>query len=121
MILANDFLEYLLRTERDLAVRVRDRYDMYLKSPPVPQLADGKIVIDGRYMIDSHEGNYRLYRTEGGNPSLMSIYQRPSSVIADIIADSIRITHRHADAEDTLTEILRLAAACRDALNGMTE
>ncbi|MCZ5534735.1 hypothetical protein O5560_28065, partial [Escherichia coli] len=25
MILANDFLEYLLNTERDLAVRVRDR------------------------------------------------------------------------------------------------
>ncbi|EFG2167422.1 TPA: hypothetical protein KIU43_003724 [Escherichia coli] len=56
MILANDFLEYLLNTERDLAARVRDRYDMYLKSLPVPQLADGKIVIDGRYMIDSHEG-----------------------------------------------------------------
>lgn len=55
MILANDFLEYLLNTERDLAVRVRERYDMYLKSLPVPQLADGKIVIDGRYMIDSHE------------------------------------------------------------------
>ena len=54
MILANDFLEYLLNTERDLAARVRDRYDMYLKSLPVPQLADGKIVIDGRYMIDSH-------------------------------------------------------------------
>ncbi|ENP0284173.1 hypothetical protein ACCP34_001545 [Escherichia coli] len=36
MILANDFLEYLLNTERDLAVRVRDRYDMYLKSLPVP-------------------------------------------------------------------------------------
>ena len=64
MILANDFLEYLLNTERDLAARVRDRYDMYLKSLPVPQLADGKIVIDGRYMIDSHEGNYRLYRIE---------------------------------------------------------
>lgn len=32
MILANDFLEYLLNTERDLAARVRDRYDMYLKS-----------------------------------------------------------------------------------------
>ncbi|EPR4394065.1 hypothetical protein AC84_6131, partial [Escherichia coli 1-392-07_S4_C1] len=47
MILANDFLEYLLNTERDLAARVRDRYDMYLKSLPVPQLADGKIVIDG--------------------------------------------------------------------------
>ncbi len=45
MILANDFLEYLLNTERDLAARVRDRYDMYLKSLPVPQLADGKIVI----------------------------------------------------------------------------
>ncbi len=44
MILANDFLEYLLNTERDLAARVRDRYDMYLKSLPVPQLADGKIV-----------------------------------------------------------------------------
>ncbi len=29
MILANDFLEYLLNTERDLAVRVRERYDMY--------------------------------------------------------------------------------------------
>ena len=43
MILANDFLEYLLNTERDLAARVRDRYDMYLKSLPVPQLADGKI------------------------------------------------------------------------------
>ncbi|EPH8388627.1 hypothetical protein ACXH2K_004581, partial [Escherichia coli] len=28
MILANDFLEYLLNTERDLAARVRDRYDM---------------------------------------------------------------------------------------------
>ncbi|MGY6339419.1 hypothetical protein ACXIT7_23045, partial [Escherichia coli] len=41
MILANDFLEYLLNTERDLAARVRDRYDMYLKSLPVPQLADG--------------------------------------------------------------------------------
>ncbi|EPN0246116.1 hypothetical protein ACTTY6_004545, partial [Escherichia coli] len=25
MILANDFLEYLLNTERDLAVRVRER------------------------------------------------------------------------------------------------
>lgn len=35
MILANDFLEYLLNTERDLAVRVRERYDMYLKSLPV--------------------------------------------------------------------------------------
>ncbi len=67
MILANDFLEYLLNTERDLAARVRDRYDMYLKSLPVPQLADGKIVIDGRYMIDSHEGNYRLY-PPGGRP-----------------------------------------------------
>ncbi|HBN2420127.1 TPA: hypothetical protein L2A61_005053, partial [Escherichia coli O25b:H4-ST131] len=55
MILANDFIEYLLNTERDLAARVRERYDMYLKSLPVPQLADGKIVIDGRYMIDSHE------------------------------------------------------------------
>ncbi|WP_150388655.1 hypothetical protein, partial [Escherichia coli] len=79
MILANDFLEYLLNTERDLAARVRDRYDMYLKSLPVPQLADGKIVIDGRYMIDSHEGNYRLSRIEGGTPSVIGIYQRPSS------------------------------------------
>ena len=100
MILANDFLEYLLNTERDLAARVRDRYDMYLKSLPVPQLADGKIVIDGRYMIDSHEGNYRLYRIEGGTPSVIGIYQRPSSAIVDVIADSIRITHRHADTED---------------------
>ena len=83
MILANDFLEYLLNTERDLAVRVRERYDMYLKSLPVPQLADGKIVIDGRYMIDSHEGNYRLYRIEGGTPSVIGIYQRPSSAIVD--------------------------------------
>ncbi|HAO9764109.1 TPA: hypothetical protein IRP44_003189, partial [Escherichia coli O25b:H4-ST131] len=90
MILANDFLEYLLNTERDLAARVRDRYDMYLKSLPVPQLADGKIVIDGRYMIDSHEENYRLYRIEGGTPSVIGIYQRPSSAIVDVIADSIR-------------------------------
>lgn len=72
MILANDFLEYLLNTERDLAVRVRERYDMYLKSLPVPQLADGKIVIDGRYMIDSHEGNYRLYRIEGAPRPLLA-------------------------------------------------
>ena len=86
MILANDFLEYLLNTERDLAACVRDRYDMYLKSLPVPQLADGKIVIDGRYMIDSHEGNYRLYRIEGGTPSVIGIYQRPSSAIVDVIA-----------------------------------
>ncbi|EIZ3169603.1 hypothetical protein MO127_003898, partial [Escherichia coli] len=107
MILANDFLEYLLNTERDLAVRVRERYDMYLKSLPVPQLADGKIVIDGRYMIDSHEGNYRLYRIEGGTPSVIGIYQRPSSAIVDVIADSIRITHRHADTEDTVLEIQR--------------
>ncbi|HFU5984189.1 TPA: hypothetical protein ACH6LB_000620, partial [Escherichia coli] len=28
MILANDFIEYLLNTERDLAARVRERYDM---------------------------------------------------------------------------------------------
>lgn len=77
MILANDFLEYLLNTERDLAARVRDRYDMYLKSLPVPQLADGKIVIDGRYMIDSHEGNYRLYRIEGGTPSVIGILPAP--------------------------------------------
>ena len=121
MILANDFLEYLLNTERDLAVRVRERYDMYLKSLPVPQLADGKIVIDGRYMIDSHEGNYRLYRIEGGTPSVIGIYQRPSSAIVDVIADSIRITHRHADTEDTVLEIQRLAAVCRDTLNGMTK
>ncbi|EKA4295832.1 hypothetical protein OLI25_004419 [Escherichia coli] len=121
MILANDFLEYLLNTERDLAARVRDRYDMYLKSLPVPQLADGKIVIDGRYMIDSHEGNYRLYRIEGGTTSVIGIYQRPSSAIADVIADSIRITHRHADTEDTVLEIQRLAAVCRDTLNGMTK
>lgn len=121
MILANDFLEYLLNTERDLAARVRDRYDMYLKSLPVPQLADGKIVIDGRYMIDSHEGNYRLYRIEGGTPSVIGIYQRPSSAIVDVIADSIRITHRHADTEDTVLEIQRLATVCRDTLNGMTK
>ncbi len=121
MILANDFLEYLLNTERDLAVRVRERYDMYLKSLPVPQLADGKIVIDGRYMIDSHEGNYRLYRIEGGTPSVIGIYQRPSSAIVDVIADSIRITHRYADTEDTVLEIQRLAAVCRDTLNGMTQ
>ncbi len=113
MILANDFLEYLLNTERDLAARVRDRYDMYLKSLPVPQLADGKIVIDGRYMIDSHEGNYRLYRIEGGTPSVIGIYQRPSSAIVDVIADSIRITHRHADTEDTVLEIQRLATVQR--------
>ncbi|XIY21739.1 hypothetical protein AB2G03_04590 [Escherichia coli] len=121
MILANDFLEYLLNTERDLAARVRDRYDMYLKSLSVPQLADGKIVIDGRYMIDSHEGNYRLYRIEGGTPSVIGIYQRPSSAIVDVIADSIRITHRHADTEDTVLEIQRLATVCRDPLNGMTK
>ena len=114
MILANDFLEYLLNTERDLAARVRDRYDMYQKSLPVPQLADGKIVIDGRYMIDSHEGNYRLYRIEGGTPSVIGIYQRPSSAIVDVIADSIRITHRHADTEDTVLEIQRLATVCRN-------
>ncbi|EHW91691.1 putative phage DNA replication domain protein [Escherichia coli DEC10E] len=119
MILANDFLEYLLNTERDLAARVRDRYDMYLKSLPVPQLADGKIVIDGRYMIDSHQGNYRLYRVEGGNPYVIGIYQRLSSVIADVIADSVRITHRHANTEDTVLEIQRLAAVCHDTLNGM--
>ena len=46
MILANDFLEYLLSTGRDLAARVRDRYDMYLKSLSVPlQLADGKVLL----------------------------------------------------------------------------
>ena len=55
MILANDFLEYLLNTERDLAARVRDRYDMYLKSLPVPQLADGKIVIDGRALLNKSD------------------------------------------------------------------
>ena len=87
----------------------------------VPQLADGKIVIDGRYMIDSHEGNYRLYRIEGGTPSVIGIYQRPSSAIVDVIADSIRITHRHADTEDTVLEIQRLATVCRDTLNGMTK
>lgn len=121
MILANDFLEYLLNTERDLAARVRDRYDMYLKSLPVPQLADGKIVIDGRYMIDSHQGNYRLYRVEGGNPYVIGIYQRLSSVIADVIADSVRITHRHANTEYTVLEIQRLAAVCHDALSGKAE
>ena len=82
---------------------------------------NGKIVIDGRYMIDSHEGNYRLYRIEGGTPSVIGIYQRPSSAIVDVIADSIRITHRHADTEDTVLEIQRLATACRDTLNGMTK
>ncbi len=121
MILASYFLEYLLNTERDLAVRVRERYDMNLKSLPVPQLADGKIVIDGRDMIHSHEGNYRLYRIEGGTPSVIGIYQRPSSAIVDVIADSIRITHRHADTEDTVLEIQRLATVCRDTLNGMTK
>ncbi|MGY6339704.1 hypothetical protein [Escherichia coli] len=80
-----------------------------------------KIVIDGRYMIDSHEGNYRLYRIEGGTPSVIGIYQRPSSAIVDVIADSIRITHRHADTEDTVLEIQRLATVCRDTLNGMTK
>ncbi|CAM6361787.1 Bacteriophage tail protein [Escherichia coli] len=117
MILANDFLEYLLNTERDLAARVRDRYDMYLKSLPVPQLADGKIVIDGRYMIDSHEGNYRLYRIEGGTPSVIGIYQRPSSAIVDVIADpNFATTMTNALAgkqpkDATLTALAGLATA----------
>ncbi|MCN2553971.1 hypothetical protein ACSLOP_28015, partial [Escherichia coli] len=54
-------------------------------------------------------------------PSVIGIYQRPSSAIVDVIADSIRITHRHADTEDTVLEIQRLAAVCRDTLNGMTQ
>ncbi|MBB0599289.1 hypothetical protein G7M53_26065 [Escherichia coli] len=67
------------------------------------------------------QGNYRLYRIEGGTPSVIGIYQRPSSAIVDVIADSIRITHRHADTEDTVLEIQRLATVCRDTLNGMTK
>ncbi|EJF8498163.1 hypothetical protein M9N69_004994, partial [Escherichia coli] len=48
-------------------------------------------------------------------------YQRPSSAIVDVIADSIRITHHYADTEDTVLEIQRLATVCRDTLNGMTK
>ncbi|ENB4719129.1 TPA: hypothetical protein P6S05_005311, partial [Escherichia coli] len=54
-------------------------------------------------------------------PYVIGIYQRPSSAIVDVIADSIRITHRHADTEDTVLEIQRLATVCRDTLNGMTK
>lgn len=121
MILANDFLEYLFNTERDLAVRVRDRYDMYLKSLPAPQLPDGQIIVDGRYLIGCKQGNFTLSRREGGNASVLAVYQRPSSLIADLIADSIRITHRNADIADTTQEISRLATVCHAALNGNAE
>ncbi len=40
MIYRQRLSKILLNTERDLAARMRDRYDMYLKSLPVPQLAD---------------------------------------------------------------------------------
>ncbi|MDO1925233.1 hypothetical protein Q2387_22895, partial [Escherichia coli] len=42
----------MLNTERDFAARGRGRYDIDLKSLPVPPLAEGKIVIDGRYMVE---------------------------------------------------------------------
>ncbi|EPR4988197.1 hypothetical protein ACU6DH_002031 [Escherichia coli] len=45
MILAEDFFDYLLKTERDFGIRVLDRYAMYLKSLPEQQLPDGQIVI----------------------------------------------------------------------------
>ncbi|EFC1442179.1 TPA: hypothetical protein HIS12_001691 [Escherichia coli] len=121
MILAEDFFDYLLKTERDFGIRVLDRYAMYLKSLPEQQLPDGQIVIDGRYMVGSCQDDYTLSRIESGTPSVLGIYQRTSSLIADVIADSIRITHRYANTESTMQEIQRLATVCHNALSGKAE
>ncbi len=121
MILAEDFFDYLLKTERDFGIRVLDRYAMYLKSLPEQQLPDGQIVIDGRYMVGNCQDDYTLSRIESGTPSVLGIYQRTSSLIADVIADSIRITHRYASTESTMQEIQRLATVCHNALSGRAE
>ncbi len=47
MILAENFFDYLLKTERDFGIRVLDRYAMYLKSQPEQQLPTDRLLLTG--------------------------------------------------------------------------
>ena len=118
MTSADAFISWLLNTERDLGVHIQSRYEKFQKTLPVPQLHDGEIIIDGHYSVYSLNGDLALRYIEGQTSSLVAIYQRPSSVIVDLIEHSIRRTHPCANVEDTLAEILRLTEVCRQAFQG---
>lgn len=124
MILIEDFLTYLIQTESDAGTRDRviHRYEMYQKLQPTsPQLPDGQNVIDGRYLLACNQGNYTLFRIEGPVATVLCICQRPSSVLIEVISDSLRITHRRASPEATAQEIQRLTAVCLGVLNSIAE
>ncbi|HFV5043478.1 TPA: hypothetical protein ACH9P8_005711, partial [Escherichia coli] len=93
MILADDFLEYLNNTERDLYARVLTRYEKYKLSLPEHQLREGDIDIEGRYIVRHLIAGYGIWRVTGREHSLLTICQSPSGVITEIVADSLRLTH----------------------------
>ncbi|PAX78140.1 hypothetical protein [Citrobacter sp. TSA-1] len=115
MTSADAFISWLLNTERDLGVHIQSRYEKYKKTLPTPQMHDGELTIDGRYSIYGLNGDIALRYIEGETSSLIAIYQRPSSVIVDLIGHSIRQTHPRASVEDATAEILRLTEVCRQA------
>lgn len=121
MILAENFIDWLINTERDLGYRVNERYQKYLLTLPGSQAHDGDISIDGRYLMNWRNGNYLIWRTTEREQSVLIVCERTSTVMAEIIADSIRHTHSNASAEDTTQEIQRLTAVCLAALNGNAE
>ncbi|EJK1443102.1 hypothetical protein NK105_000017 [Escherichia coli] len=124
MILIEDFVTYLIQTESDAGTcdRVVHRLEMYRKlQPTAPQLPDGQTVIDGRYLLACNQGNYTLSRIEDTIASVVCICQCPSSVLIEVISDSLRITHRRASPEATAQEIQRLTAVCLGALNSIAE
>ncbi|HFV1111550.1 TPA: hypothetical protein ACH7ZV_000199 [Escherichia coli] len=104
MILADDFLEYLNNTERDLYARVLTRYEKYKLSLPEHQLREGDIDIEGRYIVRHLIAGYGIWRVTGREHSLLTICQSPSGVITEIVADSLRLTHHSATPEETLAE-----------------
>ncbi|EFH5310958.1 hypothetical protein ACRWTT_24290 [Escherichia coli] len=115
MILADDFLEYLNNTERDLYARVLTRYEKYKLSLPEHQLREGDIDIEGRYIVRHLIAGYGIYRVTGREHSLLTICQSPSGVITEIVADSLRLTHHSATPEETLAETQRLCRVIANA------
>lgn len=82
MILAENFIDWLMNTERDLGYRVNERYQKYLLTLPRPQTHDGDISIDGRYLVNWRNGNYLIWRTTEREQSVLTVCERTSTVMA---------------------------------------
>lgn len=113
MIDIRDFIDWLWTCETEMAPRVQSRYDHYLTTLPTENLFDAGSrngwTFDGRYHISPEKYGMALYHLKERDAALLAIYQTPASLLADLIAHSIRCSGCR-NARESIAEVRRLTA-----------